>query len=649
VSLDFRSLQRVFFSATFAVWRINNSRSLQGSSHVLESMRGLAKYVWWILLAAFVGAFLLADMSGLIGQSPVTPTTAVAKVNGDEILYLSWQNAAAQAASQQEQRMGRSLDLDERRQIEDQVFDQMLLDVLLRQEYEKRGIRVTDQEIQDAALYAPPADVYQNETFYTEGRFDPEKYRRFLASPVARQQGLLVQLENYYRAELPRTKLFSQVAADAYVSDERLFQMFRDERDSSRVAFVAIVPTPGAVDSTPVTEAEARAFYRRYPDRWEREGRAVVSMVTINRLPSAADTAATRARLVALREEITSGRSTFEEVARRESADTISGPQGGDLGRGGRGRFVAEFERAAYELRVGQVSQPVLTSFGWHLIKSRERKGNDTIAISHILLRVTQQDSAATLSDRRADRLSDMAADASNPSQLDSAAAELGLLVTQVPLQERQAAFVAGRQVGGVSAWAFSGVGRGDISDLLDDENGYYLARIDSLTPGGVQPFEAVRSEIEQLLRQRKAVEALLPRGQALLADAQATNLPSAAAKAGLTVQNAGPFTRLGFVPGLGYANEAVGASFSIPVGRLGVAKTDDGVVVIQVEARTEASRAAFEAQKAAQRDRVNQALREQRVRSFMDNLRKNAKIVDRRRELNVMLRRQAVAADTLP
>jgi hypothetical protein len=54
-------------------------RSLQGSSLVLESMRGIAKYIWWFLFVAFVGGFLLADMSGLIGQSPVTPTTAVGR------------------------------------------------------------------------------------------------------------------------------------------------------------------------------------------------------------------------------------------------------------------------------------------------------------------------------------------------------------------------------------------------------------------------------------------------------------------------------------------------------------------------------------------------------------------------------------------
>ncbi len=615
-------------------------------------MRGIAKYIWWFIFIAFVGGFLLYDMSGMVGQSPVTPTTAVARVNGQEILYLTWQNAAMQAATQQERNAGRSLDLDERRQIEDQVFDQMVLDALLQQEYEKRGIRVTDAEIQDAALYAPPADVYQNETFHTDGRFDPEKYRRFLASPVARQQGLLVQLENYYRSELPRTKLFSQVAAEAWVSDDRLFQMYRDERDSVRVSFVPVVPAPGAVDSIPVTEAEARAYYRQYEDRWDRPGSAVVSLVRVDRTPTAADTAATRARLLTLREEITSGRSSFEDVARRESADTISGPQGGDLGRGARGRFVAPFETAAYALRAGQVSEPVLTQFGWHLIKVDERKG-DTLALRHVLLRVTQRDSAAIATDRRADSLSTIAGGALEPSRLDSAAAVLGLLITQVSLQERQPAFVAGRQVGGVSAWAFSGVRAGDISDLLDDENGYYLARVDSMRPGGVQPFEVVRAEIEQALRQRKAIDAQLPRAQAILADAQATTLQAAAAKAGLAVQTAGPVSRMAFVPGLGYGSEAIGAAFAIPVGRMGVARTDDGAAVIQVDWRHESPRAEFEAQKAGQRERVVQALREQRVRAFLDNLRREAEIVDRRREINAMIRRQVLAADaagtTLP
>ena len=110
-------------------------------------MRGIAKYIWFFLFIAFVGGFLLGDVSGLLGRSPVTPTTVVAKVNGDEVLYLTWQNLSLQLASEQERRNGRSLNLDERQQLEEQAFNQLVSELLLNQEYEARGIRVTKQEI----------------------------------------------------------------------------------------------------------------------------------------------------------------------------------------------------------------------------------------------------------------------------------------------------------------------------------------------------------------------------------------------------------------------------------------------------------------------------------------------------------------------
>jgi len=607
-------------------------------------MRGIAKYIWIFLFIAFVGGFLLGDVSGLLGRSPVTPTTVVAKVNGTEILYLTWQGLSTQLASEQERRSGRSLNLDERRQIEEQAFDQLVSSALLQQEYEKRGIRVTDEEIREAALNSPPPDVYQNPSFQTDGQFDPAKYQRFITSPIARQQGISLQLENYYRSELPQQRLFSQIASDAWVSDERLFRMFRDERDSATVRFVAIKPTPAQIDAAVVSDAEAKQFYGQYEDRWERPGRAVVSVIGISRTPTAADTAATADRLRAFREEISSGRSSFEDVAKRESEDTISGPQGGDLGRGAKGRFVPEFEAAAFALRAGQVSEPVKTQFGWHLIKATERKG-DTLALRHILISVKQNDSVATATDRRADELNTLAGGATEASKLDSAAAKLGLLLTQIPVQEGQTANYLGRAVGGISGAAFSGVSVGETSDLIDDEQGYYLVRLDSMTRGGKQPFEAVRTEILQALKERKAAAGLVAQGEALLADAKASSLDAAAAKAGLTVASAGPFTRLGFVPGLGYYNEAIGAAFSLPIGTPGMAATTEAVTVLVVTARVEASRESFDAAKATMREQTVQTLRQQKVRLFLDNLRRDAKIVDRRREINATLRRQSLTA----
>lgn len=607
-------------------------------------MRGIAKYIWIFLFVAFVGGFLLGDVSGLLGRSPVTPTTVVAKVNGNEILYLTWQNVSAQLTSDQERRSGRSLNLDERRQIEDQAFNQLVSDVLLQQEYEKRGIRVTDAEIREAALTSPPQDVYQNPSFQTDGRFDAAKYQRFITSPIARQQGISVQLENYYRSELPKQRLFSQLVSEAWVSDERLFRMFRDERDSATVRLVAIKPTPAQIEAAVVSETEAKQFYAQYENRWERPGRAVVSVIGISRVPNAADTAATASRLRVLREEITSGRTSFEDVAKRESEDTISGPEGGDLGRGAKGRFVPEFEAVAFALRAGQISEPVKTQFGWHLIKATERKG-DTLALRHILVAVKQNDSTATATDRRADELSTLAGGATEPEKFDSAAAKLGLLVTALPVQEGQTTNYLGRPVGGITGSAFSGMSVGETSDLVDDDEGYYLVRLDSLTRGGTQPFESVRKEIMQALKERKAVANLMAQGEALLADAKATGLDAAAAKAGLTVVSAGPFTRLGFVQGLGYYNEAIGAAFALPIGTPGMAATTEAVVVLVVTARVEATREAFDAKKSEMREQTVQTLREQKVRLFIDNLRREAKIVDRRREINATLRRQSLAA----
>src|SRR5439155_8468515 len=112
------------------------------------------------------------------------------------------------------------------------------------------------------------------------------------------------------------------------------------------------------------------------------------------RVVTAADTAATKAHALQVRDEIVKG-AKFEDVAKRESADTISGAQGGDLGKGGKNRFVAEFEKAAYALKVGEVSQPVLTPFGYHLIRVDEHKG-DTLALHHILFHIQASDTATT-------------------------------------------------------------------------------------------------------------------------------------------------------------------------------------------------------------------------------------------------------------
>ena len=200
---------------------------------MLQTMRSAAKYIWIVLIVAFVGGFLLYQTAGLSERSAVTTTTAVASVNGQDILLTTWQNGVNALEQQEQQRLGRAITLDERRTLEDNAFNDLVNDVLLQQEFKRRGITVTDDEILQAANNAPPPQAMQSMELQTDGRFDIQKYRRLLASPMSRQSGMLAGLENYYRAEIPKQKLFDQVSSDVYMSDERMWQVYRDRHDTA--------------------------------------------------------------------------------------------------------------------------------------------------------------------------------------------------------------------------------------------------------------------------------------------------------------------------------------------------------------------------------------------------------------------------------
>lgn len=598
-------------------------------------MRSSAKYIWIFLIIFFVGGFLLAETSGLLGVGQITPTTPVAKVNGEDILATTWYNATNTLEQQATQQSGRSMSLDERRRIADEAYEQLVTDALLRQEYRRRGIRVTDAEIAEAARFAPPPQLAQSPELQTDGQFDMAKYQRFLASPAARQQGLLLQLEAYYRDQIPREKLFEQVASDVYVSDERLWGIWQDTRDTAQMTYVRFRPDM-IPDSAVTVEASAiRDHYSKNKSDFERPARAVVSVISIRRTVGPADSVATRARLAALRDRIVAGES-FEDIARAESSDSVSAREGGFLGSGTRGRFVPEFENAAFALAAGGLSQPVLTQFGYHLIKVDERKG-DTITLRHILIPVQQGDSAATVTDRRADELARIAASSDDPSVLDSAARRLGIPIRSAPVLETEALTVDGRFIPSVGPWAFQGTKVGETSELFDADDGYYIGRLDSLTKGGIPSLEEATPEIRSILAIQKKLDALMPRAEQLSTAASRTSLEAAAAAAGMPVIQSQPFTRVGGAEGIGRLNQAIGAAFSLPIGAVSKPiRIYDAIFVQRVDQRVEQDRSEWEKVKDAQRAQVTQQLRQQRVREFLLNLREQAKIVDRRKEVEV-------------
>ena len=608
---------------------------------MLQTMRSSAKVVMWVLLISFVGGFLLFQTSGLMGSAPVSTSTAVASVNGTDILYTDWQRRAQQAVQQTQQQSGRTLTQDEQRRIENQTFDDMVSDIVLQQEYKRRGIRVSDEELRDYARFAPPTWVRNAPDLQTDGRFDPAKYQRLLASAQARQSGLLAALEQYFRTEVPKEKLFEQVTSGLYITDADLWRSWRDANDSASISLVVFRPKPTAVDSN-VADADLRKFYDANKAEFDRPGTAALTVMHIPRVTTAADTAVVRAHIERLRQEIAGG-AKFEDVAKRESSDTISGANGGDLGKVLKGQMVPDFEKPAFALKPGEMSGPVLTPFGFHLIKVESRSG-DTVSMRHILLRIQPSDSSTAKVDRAADQLAKLVAGADQPSKFDNAAKAMGLTPFHVQVVENEPAQYNGKEVPSASAWAFGGARVGESSDLFDAEDGYYVARLDSMTEGG-KTFDAVKGAVRSRVAQDRAIERSIPAAQSLVNAAKTSSLEAAAAAARLTLQHTGMVTRAGAVKEFGSLREAIGSAFAAPLNELnGPIRQSDGVFVTRTDARKPSDKAAFDAQKADLRTRRLRQMRDQWVQLYLDDLRKAATIKDHRKDLNAQLRKQAAS-----
>ena len=146
-----------------------------------------------------------------------------------------------------------------------------------------------------------------------------------------------------------------------------------------------------------VTPSEVRAFFSAIPKDSLPYFNQEVEIAEIIHKPKANDVQKRLARekLAGIREQITSGKLPFEDLAKKFSEDPGSGREGGDLGWAKRGKFVPEFEAVAYKLDAGQISEVFESEFGFHILQLIERRGN-TIHTRHILVKaqITDEDIA---------------------------------------------------------------------------------------------------------------------------------------------------------------------------------------------------------------------------------------------------------------
>lgn len=602
---------------------------------MMQAFRNAAKPVILVVTISFF-AWLVFDLSGL-GSSTgsIFSSRSVGKVNGRSVDVRIFDQRVQNAMSQQQQR-GASLGLDQIQEIRNQVWDESIREVLLQAEYRKRGLSVSSDEVANAIRNIPLPDLQQVATFQTNGQFDLEKYQRWLAS--AEGQQYIPGLDAQYREQLLQAKLFRSVVSDVFISDPTLWERYRDEREQTKVGMVRIDPAVSVTDqSAPVTAPEAEAYYNQHKDEFKREKSAFLSFLYAPRVTVASDSAAALTRATAARDEIIKG-APFDEVARRESSDSLSAAKGGDLGPMKRTDFVPAFTAAATALPLNTVSAPVLTQFGYHIIKVESRTG-DSLRARHILIPIEITGAHRDQLDQIADSLELLAAEKLDPSAIDTAARALNLTVRRIgPVVEGARVFVPeGGQVPDAGVWAFQAK-PGEHSRIIEAPNAFYVFRLDSLQPAGIPPLTAVKTEVEAKVRSGKKTQEARRLAETLAKQVTAgTSLAQAAKGMGFEYREMGPFARLTSPLG---APPLIGTAFALKQGEvsgpvtLSPATGDAGVYLFEGLGITRADSAAFTKDLASIRQQALQAAKRSRVQAYLASLRESATIVDRRSEI---------------
>jgi peptidyl-prolyl cis-trans isomerase D len=508
---------------------------LQNIGDMLKGQKWLA----FLLLGLLILVFALWGAYGLVDLSVGAPKYGL-KVNGQEIPISTLQNAWQERQSQYQQQLKAEIPADVRARMQDQLLDQYTRTTLLQQRAQERGFRVSESALVNA--------YHHESSFQIEGQFNEMAAKSVLAQmgmsiPMYEtrlrdsfQVGQLEQslklgdfmteseirrafaLENEQReiryALLPLARFSAavkiddallqhwyQAHTDDYLSKESVRLQYAELRLDTVAAAVAVNPT------------ELEAWYKqnlaRYVEPEKRRARHILITVAAPK-DAAAEAAALKKAQSVLGEARAGG--DFSALARKYSQDPGSARQGGDLGLALRSAYVQPFADPLFSMKAGEISEPVKTQFGYHIIKLDEIQAEHarTLADDHARIEADyRRDRAAETYGNRQESLQQKL-ETTSGSDLAALAKEFGLTVGEVPEYTR-----GGGGALGVNA-DLSGVVFSDavLKDLriggpvgLADDRMVIVKVLEHRLPKA-RPLAEVRSDVEAAVRKDEGTRA---------------------------------------------------------------------------------------------------------------------------------------------
>jgi peptidyl-prolyl cis-trans isomerase C len=332
----------------------------------------LKKSLLWASVA-LLGLSTLAHAE-VVGKS-------IATVNGEALFLSEFQENWDALMEQQQRFSSNTVTAAWQEENKKALLDQMIEEKLLVQEADRRKVVVPKRQLEEGILQIKnrfknlPPGAKPSKEDYERPLTDAEKadFMKELKS----QDLTEAQFENKINDQLKVMRLTEEEVRG------KVAPPFKDEKSDDH-------------ELTPDYDKDAKALYAKIEAKFNdknfkpnpedetdqmvellksRLGEAVKASHILIRSPRTDDPkkrAAALAKIQDIKKKIDGG-ADFDEMARKYSEDS-SASTGGDLGYFSRGQMVPEFEKAAFELPVGSVSNPVETAFGYHLIKVDEKK-----------------------------------------------------------------------------------------------------------------------------------------------------------------------------------------------------------------------------------------------------------------------------------
>ncbi|MCH2342825.1 SurA N-terminal domain-containing protein [Pseudomonas sp. NPDC047963] len=465
-----------------------------------------------------------------------------AEVNGEEISLDELNQAMNMQRRQLAQQLGGNFDPS---MLDDKLVRESSLRALIDRALLLQGARDADFAFSEAAL---DQMILQTPEFAVDGVFNAARFDQ-----VIQQMGYTrLQFRELLKQEMLIGQLRAGISGSGFVTDEQIEAFARLEQQTRDFATMTVPAETAAVD---VSNDEAREYFEKNTDRFRSPEQVVLEYLELNkesffdqvevseedikdlyqqRIANLAEQrraahilietdgsedATAKEKIDEVAKRLASGED-FSALAKELSQDPGSANEGGDLGFAGPGVYDPAFEEALYGLEEGQVSAPVRSDFGWHLIKLLGVQSPEIPSLDSLKPELVRELKAQQVEQRFVEASKQLEDTAFESSDLLQPAQELGLSVqtTEAFGREGGAGVAANRQV--IQA-AFSDevLVDGANSGVIElDPDTVVAVRVKEHLQPEVLPFDAVKGDIIAQLKRSKAAEQALAKGEQLIA-----------------------------------------------------------------------------------------------------------------------------------